>query len=190
MAKKHYKERKEKKLAKREQRILERRKKQRIRIIGAILVIICVVVPLSVYAYFNLPKNGTKLPENEMSNENIEIEWYNYDEGMSISGSENKPVMIDFYYDGCGWCDKLDETTYTDSRVIEKSKSFACIKVDVYGVDSYYGQKGQELAAQYSITGCPTVVFLNSQGSVVNRVSGYRDADAFLEEMNKALTYS
>ena len=115
------------------------------------------------------------------------IDWHMYDEGLQLSKSNNKPVMIDFYFDGCSWCDELDKNTYSDSRVIEKAKSFISIKVDTHETDAY---NGPALASQYNIQGCPTIVFLDTQGSEVNRVGGYEDANQFLADMDEALKMS
>jgi thiol:disulfide interchange protein DsbD len=111
--------------------------------------------------------------------ETIEIKWRDYNEGLQLASSNNKPVMIDFYTDWCGYCDDMDRDTYGDSRVIEKSKDFVCIKVD--------GDVRQDLINSYAITGYPTTLFLNSQEAEINRVSGYMPPGPFLNEMDKAL---
>jgi len=115
------------------------------------------------------------------------IEWHTYNEGMELSRSTNKPAMIDFYFDGCYWCEELDKNTYSDARVIEKAKSFVSIKVDTREEVDY---NGPYLASQYNIQGCPTIVFLNVQGNEVNRIGGYEDASQFLADMDEALNKS
>ena len=127
------------------------------------------------------PNNGDDHVEPD------KIKWHMYNEGLQLSHSNNKPVMIDFYFDGCYWCEELDKNTYTDTRVIEKAKSFISIKVDIYETDAY---NGQGLASENNVQGCPTIVFLNAQGSEVNRIGGYEDANKFLADMNEALTKS
>ena len=116
-----------------------------------------------------------------------DINWYVYNTGMQLSNSNNKPVMIDFYFDGCHWCDELDKNVYTDSRVIVKAKSFVSIKVDIYEESSY---NGPGLANQYNVQGCPTIIFLDSGGNEVNRIGGYEDANEFLSDMDEALSKS
>jgi len=134
----------------------------------------------------NDENNGASDNGGDHTNSNT-IEWHSYDEGLKLSKSQNKPVMIDFYFDGCYWCDELDKNTYSDSRVIEKAKNFVSIKLDIYETDAY---DGQGLAIKYDVQGCPTIVFLNVQGNEVNRVGGYEDANQFLADMDEALNKS
>jgi len=103
------------------------------------------------------------------------ITWHTASqEAMQIAAAQNKSVMIFFYSDSCPWCTKQWET-FSDERVIEKSKNFVPLK-------------GSEmLAEQYHIRGIPVIVFSNSQGVEIYRITGYRDADTLLEEMQPAI---
>ena len=107
------------------------------------------------------------------------IEWHSYDEGMALAKEQNKPVMIDFYADWCGWCKKLDSETYVDSDVIKMSEDFINVKVDTE-VQGNFAQK-------YGVRGLPTIVFTDSDGNEIRRVVGYKNADAFLMEMKAAI---
>lgn len=165
----------------------EARRKAHIRKTGYVIaaVVTLIVVGTATVLTFYQPS-----PTDENESATTEIEWLEYEEGIALSQSEDKTVMIDFYgYDKstdyyCPPCKQLDETTYTNSAVIEKSKEFVCIKVNCWD------EGNTSLCSSYAIEGVPTIVFLNSEGYEVHRFVGYRDADAFLEEMNKALTYS
>ena len=106
------------------------------------------------------------------------VEWYTYEEGMALAKEQNKPVMIDFHADWCGFCKKLDSETYSDSNVIEMSENFVNIKVDT--------EKQGQLAQDYGVRGLPTIVFTDPQGNEIRRVVGYRDAGPFLNEMEAA----
>ena len=115
-------------------------------------------------------------------NGNDKIEWYDYDTGLRLANENNKPVLIDFYTDWCYYCEVMDENTYSDQQVIEKSKDFVCVNVD--------GDVRQELVASYGITGYPTTVFLDPGGTEVKRVNGYVPPGPFLEDMNYVLNNS
>jgi len=100
-----------------------------------------------------------------------EIEWiYSLDKGLEIAKTENKPIMIDFYTDWCGWCKKLDSDTYSDLGIQELAKSFVCVKLD--------GDKNRELTSKYGVRGFPTITFLNSEGKEINKNVGYATVSA------------
>lgn len=103
------------------------------------------------------------------------ITWHTASqEAMQIAAAQNKSVMIFFYSDNCPWCTK-QKATFSDVRVIEKSKNF----VPLMG--------SEMLAEQYHIRGIPVIVFTNSQGGEIYRITGYRDADTLLKEMQRTI---
>lgn len=105
------------------------------------------------------------------------LQWvYSYDQALSQAKSEDKPVMIDFYTDWCGWCKKLDQETYQDQRVIQASHNFICLKIDA--------ERSPDLAQKYNVSGYPTILFVNTTGKKIGGGSGFRDANKLLSEMN------
>ncbi len=108
------------------------------------------------------------------------ISWlHSYEDAISKAKSEEKPLMIDIYTDWCGWCKKLDKDTFTDSKVIELSASFVCLKVD--------GDKSEELTKKYDVRGYPTIVFTDSDGNKIGGGAGFRSASKLASEMQAAL---
>jgi thiol:disulfide interchange protein len=99
--------------------------------------------------------------------------------GLELAKKENKPALIDFYADWCSWCKRLDSDTYTDSKVIELSKRFVMIKVNT--------ENERRAMFKYGVRSLPTIVITDSAGREVNRVTGYRPASSFLDEMQTAL---
>jgi thiol:disulfide interchange protein len=108
------------------------------------------------------------------------IKWNtDFKKAAKAAKRQQKPMMLDFYTEWCGWCKRLDKDTYTDSRVIDLSDKFISVKID--------GDKDPALVKQYRVEGYPTIVFTNSKGKEINRVVGYRNADDFLKVMQEAL---
>ena len=124
---------------------------------------------------------------DQNGNKKNEIEWHTYENGLDLAKANNKPVLIDFYYDDCYYCQLMEENTYPNQNVIDLSKEFVCVKVDVYEKEAY---DGEQLTKDYSITGCPTIVYLNSLGKEIYRVPSYRGAEEFIGDMDKALSLS
>ena len=62
------------------------------------------------------------------------IQWEkSFDHAMELAAEQDKPVMVDFWADWCGWCHRLDRTTYVDPVVGAKAKNFVAVKVNTEG---------------------------------------------------------
>ena len=108
------------------------------------------------------------------------IPWVlTFSDGLAEARQTDRPMMIDFYTDWCGWCKKLDADTYVNGQVIAAAKDFVSVKVNA-DVD-------KETASRYKITGFPTILFTDAAGTEIHRVIGYRPPQNFLGEMNRAL---
>lgn len=108
------------------------------------------------------------------------IDWQrDFEKAKEIAKSENKPMMIDFYTDWCGWCKKLDSDTYSNKEVAELAKEFICVKINA--------EQQQKLAKEFGVSGFPYIVFLTAQGSQLSNVPGYLPPERFLKEMKAAL---
>lgn len=105
-----------------------------------------------------------------------ELVWLDsFDEAVRIADQKNKMIMIDFYADWCGWCKRLDETTYKDADVIAKGKNLINVRIDA--------DREHELVKRYKISGLPTILFIDSTGKEIHRVVGYRQPQDFVKEM-------
>lgn len=107
------------------------------------------------------------------------IAWHDFEEGMNLSLNQRIPSMVDFSTSWCSWCKEMDKNTYSDPRVIDRSASLVCVKVD--------GDARGDLTARYNVTGYPTTVFLNPDGSEKHRVVGYKGPDDFLKDIDFVL---
>jgi len=108
-----------------------------------------------------------------------EIEWIkDYNEALTKAKETNKPIMIDYYTGWCGWCKKLDKSTYRDSSVVAKSAEFINAKIDA--------EKDRKSATLHGVSAYPTILFLDSSGKEVSRVSGYKNGPEFVMEMLRA----
>jgi thiol:disulfide interchange protein len=109
------------------------------------------------------------------------IAWvYDLDRGLEMAAEQGKPVMVDVYSDWCGWCKTLDEETYSDAQVQAKASRFVPVKVDAGRDETVY--------RKYGVEGLPTILFLNAKGEEIDRVLGFAPPEAFLEQMNRALS--
>jgi thiol-disulfide isomerase/thioredoxin len=99
---------------------------------------------------------------------------------MTRAKQTHKLVMIDFYADWCGWCKRLDQTTYTDAHVVKMMGQFIPVKLDS-------DHEGHPAAMKYGVQGLPTILFLNAAGEVEGRITGYLAAPGFTGQLQQIL---
>jgi len=111
------------------------------------------------------------------------IAWQPYStEAVESAMSEGKPVIIDFYADWCIPCKELDALTFSDGAVIDESKRFVAFKADMTGALSEDLKKAREA---YSVKGFPTVLVIDAKGNELARITGYVDAEYFINKLKK-----
>jgi thioredoxin-related protein len=101
------------------------------------------------------------------------------------AAKSGRMMMVDVYTDWCSWCKKLDSETYTDRKVIAQSAGFVALKLNP--------EKGAEPAAfarKYGVSGYPTILFLDADGGLANKVVGYQDAAAFSATLARTVDYA
>jgi thiol:disulfide interchange protein DsbD len=114
-------------------------------------------------------------------NKGEEVHFNNAPSVQAIDNSVKtggKPIMIDFYADWCAQCKELDKFTYTDKNVVELSKSFNNIKVDL--TNSIPGME-----EKFGIKGLPVVIFMKPNGEEIKelRVTGFLQPAEFEKRM-------
>ncbi|HSP88845.1 MAG TPA: cytochrome c biogenesis protein CcdA, partial [Ignavibacteriaceae bacterium] len=115
----------------------------------------------------------TFVPEEKNS-----VDWKPYSEGVIPAEINSSGVIIDFYADWCIPCKELDAFTFSDPKVIEQSKNFHTFKADM---TKSLSDEVEALRNKYKIIGVPTVLILDSKGNEVKRITGFVNADEFLE---------
>lgn len=124
------------------------------------------------------------------------VEWRDWDEGYEEAKENGKPILLSVYADWCGWCDRMDNDTYSDEEVADKiHENFVPIKFNPEE-EKTYDMEGEELSGpqllgaltQGEQTGYPTTLFLNVEERSVFMESGYKGPDDFrdiLSEMSQ-----
>src|SRR5262249_46973459 len=104
-----------------------------------------------------------------------------FDEALKRAKAGGKPVLVDFWADWCGWCHRLDKTTYVDPAVVERLESFVPVKVNTEGT-----RKEAEVAMHYDVSSLPTLVFVTPSGRQIARVNGFQGPGTFPRTLDKA----
>jgi len=98
------------------------------------------------------------------------------DKALTLAIKHNRIVFIDFCTSWCGACRKLDEDTWSNGKVIyQLKKNTIPLKLDA--------DKEQMIRDKYKIRAYPTLLFLNSDGSILARIVGYQIPSQFIETL-------
>jgi len=136
-----------------------------------------VATGLGIYAYNNPQTDFT-------ADKKSGIQFYrgSWREAMEKAQKENKIIFLDIYATWCGPCKRLKSTTFSNSRV---GKYFNANFINVT-LDGETGD-GEILAEKHSISGYPTLLFINKEGNVVVSADGFMEADELLQLGRSAL---
>lgn len=89
------------------------------------------------------------------------IQWHQWgDQPFALAVDQDKPVLLAISATWCHWCHVMDETTYSDEKVIELiNRDFIPVRVDT--------DLHPEVNEHYNMGGWPTVAILTPGGDVV-----------------------
>lgn len=116
-----------------------------------------------------------------------EMAWQSYSEkAYKAALQSGQPVIIDFSADWCIPCKEMDNSTFTDPGVINLSRKFQLIKVDL---TSGSGPEIARLRERFDIRGVPTILFIDKEGKELSdlRTLGFEEPELFLEKMKKTV---
>jgi thiol:disulfide interchange protein DsbD len=102
-----------------------------------------------------------------------------YEKGLAQAKSENKIAVVDFYRDGCEWCEQMEQKTFKDPAVVKLSKRFVMVKVN--------GSQDRMACIRHEVRGFPAVVILQADGTEITRIVGYRRAEDFATDLKEVL---
>src|SRR6476620_4757887 len=68
-----------------------------------------------------------------------EIKWMNWNDAMALSQKSPKKIFVDTYTDWCGWCKRMDASTFTDTAVAHYiNKNYYAVKLNAENKDSLF----------------------------------------------------
>ncbi len=109
-----------------------------------------------------------------------EVEWSaDYPMGLQEALLLRRPVLLTFSTGWCGWCRRLERTTFQDPRFVDLARQMVALQVDA--------EKQPALAQLFRVRGYPTTVILDRRGKEIGRIVGYQPAEPFVAGLMQAL---
>jgi thioredoxin-related protein len=120
------------------------------------------------------------------------INWMSFEEAVEANEKAPRKILIDVYTDWCGWCKRMDATTFSDPQVVEYvNKHYYAVKLNAekekpiilkdstYQVDPKLGRNGTHTLAVQLLNGkmsYPTIVYLDDRFNMLSPVPGFMSA--------------
>ncbi|HOK98835.1 MAG: DUF255 domain-containing protein [Bacteroidales bacterium] len=129
-----------------------------------------------------------------------EVHWYSLEEAERLNKTMPKKILIDVYTDWCGWCKKMDQTTFSHPVIAELlNKYFYTVKFNAETTDTiqFNGAKYINLVRNQRSThplalsllnwrpSYPSIVYFTERMEYLGVIPGYKTP----EQMEVILNY-
>ena len=129
-----------------------------------------------------------------------EIIWYDFESAIDQNQKKKKFIFIDVYTSWCGWCKKMDQSTFIDKGVVEyMNEHFYSVKMDAESKDPiafretlyehkmYNGKGYNELAVNLmgGKMSFPTFIVLSKREVKLGAINGFKKPKDLLLELKR-----
>jgi len=102
------------------------------------------------------------------------VDWMDYHKGLEKAKAANKPVLLNFYANWCGYCRKMENETFADRTVANVLQdSFVPIRLN--------SDKQPRISASYGVRGLPFFWFLTAKAERIAALPGYIPSEMFVK---------
>lgn len=125
------------------------------------------------------------------------INWMTFEEAVALNETAPKKIFIDVFTDWCGWCKRMDQTTFQNPEVAAyMNENFYAVKFDAesdkpiefagykfINEGGKNGRKGTHQLAAALLQGrlsYPSYVFMDEKNQLLTVAPGYMEAKDFL----------
>lgn len=150
------------------------------------MVLLCAVL-------FGCNKKNADLAQNKATPPSIK--WMSITEAEAAAKKQPRKIIVDAYTDWCGWCKRMDASTFQHPVVIDYiNKNYYAVKLNAESREPIvfrgktYAFEGRANALAVELLGgqmsYPTIVFLDEKQQLIQAVPGFQDAPKFDLIMN------
>ena len=121
------------------------------------------------------------------------ITWMSFEDAVAQSKVEPKKMFIDVYTHWCGWCKKMDASTFKDPAVVKyMSEKYYAVKLDaetkdtIHFFDKVFIYKPENKANEIALSllngqmSYPSFVFLDEKFSILSPLAGFQQVDQLM----------
>lgn len=121
------------------------------------------------------------------------IHWMGFEDAVTKGNTTPKKMFIDSYTHWCGWCKRMDATTFRDSTIVKyMNDKFYAVKLDAETKDTINFQgnrfvykpenKANELAVSLmnGQMSYPTFIFLDEKFALLSPLPGYQTPEQLM----------
>jgi hypothetical protein len=108
-----------------------------------------------------------------------EVNWRDrWDAALKEADQEKRPLVLEFYLEGCPHCLRLHQETHADQKVAAALNTrFIPVRLE--------GRSHMDLVKQFNVTGAPTTLIFSAQGTELHRFAGFVPPQPYLQELEK-----
>lgn len=123
------------------------------------------------------------------------VAWKKLDDALDDAGKRKRPVFVMVHAPWCGYCRKMDATTFRDpsvTKLLDAKFSSSRLDGESESTVRWAPRKAvaeAEIAQLYGIRGFPTLLFLRHDRKEIARISSYLPADQMKMLLNAVLAY-
>ncbi len=130
------------------------------------------------------------------------LKWYTWEEAVELNKTAPKKIFVDVYTDWCGWCKRMDKSTFADSTISAyMAANFYPVKLNAEqkGDIEFNGQtfkfmetgngRGVHTLAYSLLEGdmrYPNFVYLNEKFEHIMISPGYKEPNDIIKELKFA----
>lgn len=123
-----------------------------------------------------------------------EVNWIPFEKAIELSKKTPKPILVDLYTDWCGWCKRMDATTYKNKVLVKYiNDNYYAVKMDGEGKEDItfqgktfkFVQQGRSKYHQLAAAilkgkmSYPSTAFFNKEAQLIQTIPGYQTEKNF-----------